>query len=372
MSILSKLNNRGFQYWLPYYFLKQLSFKEKPDQNKPIHLFLCIVDHFEPFNGNVDYKTALERVKVWKRKYPQFADQHRDIDGKPVQHTWFYPPHLDHRLLPYLVELCQEGYGDIEMHLHHNHMKPFPDTSKTLKDKILKCIDDYGKFGIFRQSDGFSKFAFIHGDWSLDNSGGDHLCGINNELTILNECGCYADFTFPCLNQSQPAMVNSIYYAFDDETKAKSYNRGLVVAAGKGEPENALLMIQGIIGIRFDKTKKIFISIENSDLDFNNLPTPERVDYWVANAISIKEKSNWKFIKLHTHGAPEERWPANFGCPAHQTIEYLETKYNNEKYKLHYVTAREMYNLVKCAESGQDVDPSDHRDFIITPYPYEC
>ena len=196
------------------------------DFSQPIHLFLCVVDHFEPFNGNVDYKTALKRVKTWRSKYPEFADRHRDSDDKPIQHTWFYPPHLDHSLLPYLVELCQAGYGDIEMHLHHNHMEPFPDTSQTLKDKILKCIDDYGKYGIFTQPGGSPCFAFIHGDWSLDNSGGDHLCGVNDELTILRECGCYADFTFPCLNQSQPAMVNQIYYAFDDPDKPKSYNTG--------------------------------------------------------------------------------------------------------------------------------------------------
>ena len=45
---------------------------------------------------------------------------------------------------------------------------------------------------------------------------------------------------------------------------------------------------------------------------------------------------------------------------------YLENKYNNSiKYKLHYVTAREMYNLIKAAEAGDAGDPSLYRDFLI-------
>ena len=364
------ITGKRLRYWLPYYLWSRLFPREKPDPTQPIHLFLCVVDHFEPFNGNVDYKTALERVKAWRRKYPEFADRHRDAEGKPIQHTWFYPPHLDHSLLPYLVELCQAGYGDIEMHLHHNHMKPFPDTSRTLKDKILKCIDDYGKYGIFCQPNGYPRFAFIHGDWSLDNSGGDHLCGVNDELMILNECGCYADFTFPCLNRSQPKMVNQIYYAFDDPAKPKSYNRGMPVRVGMDAPDQALLMVQGILGLRYDKNKKYRFAIEASDLDSGDPPTPARVDYWVKNGISLKGKPDWKFIKLHTHGAPEIRWSTNFGEYAHRVFDHFGSKYNNRKFILHYLTAREFCNLIKFAQNKNDESLIGSKDYLIKPYAY--
>ncbi|RJQ24528.1 hypothetical protein C4565_09490 [Candidatus Parcubacteria bacterium] len=365
------LKQKGLQYWLPYYLMNKLRLKEKSVAGQPMHIFLCVVDHYEPFNGNVDYKTALGRVQEWRKKYPAFADQHRDFDGKPIQHTWFYPPHLDHSFLSFLAELCLAGYGDIEMHLHHNHMDPFPDTSQTLRDKILRCIDDYGKFGIFTQPNGHPRFAFIHGDWSLDNSGGRHLCGVNDELTILRECGCFADFTFPSLNVSQPAMINSIYYAFDDPDKPKSYNRGIPVKIALDELEGALLMIQGILGIRYDDRKKIRFSIETSDLDSSDPPTIARVDYLVKNALTVKGKPGWKFIKLHTHGAPEIRWSVNFGDDAHRAFDYLEKTYNDgEKYILHYVTAREMYNIIKSAESGQNISPSKSRDYLVSPYVY--
>ena len=371
MKATFRFSQKGLRYWLPYYLWQKVLPKEKPNSTKPIHIFLCIVDHFEPFNGPVDYKTALKRVLTWKREYPKLADRHLDADGKPIQHTWFYPPHLDHSLLPYIVELCQAGYGDIEMHLHHNHMEPFPDTSETLRNKILKCIDDYGKYGIFTQSSGPSRFAFIHGDWSLDNSLGNHFCGVNDELSILKECGCYADFTFPCLNGAQPAMVNQIYYAIDDPYKPKSYNRGITLRGGKRKPDNGLMIIQGIIGLRYDKRKKYRLAIEYCDLDYNNPPTPERVDYWIKDSLTIKGRPNWKFIKLHTHGTPESRWASNFGEYAQDAFRYMESKYNDgKKYILHYVTAREMYNIINTIKDGKHNDPNKYRDFVISKYSY--
>ena len=338
---------------------------------RPTHIMLCVVDHFEPFNGPVGLRTALNRVEVWKKKYPLFASMHRDAEGNPLKHTWFYPPHTDHKMLPHILELCQNGYGEVEMHLHHNHMPPFPDTAETLKRKILQCIHDYGKYGIFSQPNGKAKFAFIHGDWSLANSGGKDLCGVNDEIKILMESGCYADFTFPCLNKSQPSMVNQIYYAKSNRVKPKSYNRGIPVKNGSGAPKQALMIVQGVLGIRYEKTKKYKIAIDYSDLDQNDPPTKNRIDFWVRNALFIRGNPKWKFIKLHTHGGREIRWDANFGCSADHAFTYLEKKYNDGKSSfLHYVTSREMYNIIKAAEAGFEGNPNDYRDYEILPYPY--
>ena len=61
-------------------------------------------------------------------------------------------------------------------------------------------------------------YGFIHGNWALDNSRPDgRWCGVNNELDVLRETGCYADFTFPSApSPTQPRKINSIYYAVDD------------------------------------------------------------------------------------------------------------------------------------------------------------
>ena len=42
-------------------------------------------------------------------------------------------------------------------------------------------------------------------------------CGVNDELTVLRETGCYADFTMPAApDVSQTRTINAIYYAADD------------------------------------------------------------------------------------------------------------------------------------------------------------
>ena len=44
---------------------------------------------------------------------------------------------------------------------------------------------------------------------------------------------------------------------------------------------------------------------------------------------------------------------------------YLGEKYNDGKeYMLHYVSAWEMYNVIKAAEAGETGDPSDFRNYL--------
>ncbi|MGV8056430.1 MAG: hypothetical protein AB2L12_00105 [Smithellaceae bacterium] len=336
---------------------------------KPVHLLVCIVDHFEPANGNVCDETQGARLKAWVEGYPAMADRHHDADGKTVQHTWFYPPHHNHIFLRDLVSLCIRGYGEIEMHLHHNHMKPFPDSDETLRRKILQCIRDYEKHGIFCCDETERKFAFIHGDWSLANACGEEVCGVNNEVAILRNCGCFADFTFPSLGKAQPRMVNKIYYPKSCSTRPKSYSWGVPLRVG-GLSDGRLLMIPGIIGLRWKSRRhSILPSIEASNLGQSDEPTPDRIDYLVRNAIRISGRPEWRFIKLHTHGAREEAWNSLFGEQADQMFTYLESEYNDGKrYILHYVTAREMYNIAKAAEAGMSDNPANHRDYETPRY----
>jgi hypothetical protein len=47
---------------------------------------------------------------------------------------------------------------------------------------------------------------------------------------------------------------------------------------------------------------------------------------------------------------------------------HLERAYNDgERYVLHYVSAREVYNIIKAAEAGKQGNPNEYRDFILPP-----
>jgi len=362
------------QFWLPGYLLWLVK-RERAKPDETIHLLFCIVDHFEPGNGKVPLERERQRVSQWIEKYPILASKHQDADGKPPQHTWFFPPHYnrqDH--LQRLVQLCQDGYGDIELHLHHDHLAPYFETPETLREKILATINSYAKYGIFISSkvpDTGIQYGFIHGDWALDNSRRGKYCGINNELTILKETGCYADFTFPSINESQPRKVNSIYYAKDNPDKPKSYNTGIDVKVGANLAED-LMIIEGPLGLRWKRRGRLpYPAIENGDITGTNPPTEKRIDFWIKTGIHVKGRPNWVIIKLHTHGAPEENHEALLGSTADKMYSYLETQYNDGKnYKLHYCTARELYNIIKAAEAGEKGDPNQYRDYLISPHNY--
>ena len=54
------------------------------------------------------------------------------------------------------------------------------------------------------------------------------------------------------------------------------------------------------------------------------------------------------------------------GEPMRKTFQYLESAYNDgDRFLLHYVSARELYNIIKAAEDGQGGDPEAFRDYRI-------
>lgn len=336
---------------------------------KPAHVFFCLVDHYEPGTGGVDKETEISRVDELLKEYPLIADKHKDFYGNPPRRTWFFPPHYhrNHNLKK-LVSLCEQGYGEIELHLHHGKDKP--DTDENLRKTILQCIDEYSLLGIFGEIDGNKKYGFIHGDWALDNSRKGKYCGVNNELTILKETGCFADFTHPSLIETTPSKINSIYYATDNPRKNKSYNKGTDVIKNGGKSGD-IMIIQGPLHPFFKSNKLWSLRILGDEISGSPPVTDKRIDAWIKTNICVKEKSEFIFIKTHTHGATDSK--AVLGKEIEQIFTYLETEYNDGKnFILHYVTARELYNIIKAVESGKDVSsPETLRDSLVSKPKYD-
>ena len=193
---------------------------------------------------------------------------------------------------------------------------------------------------------------------------------MNNEITLLKNLNCYADFTLPAApDSSQTKKINSIYYAIDDPEKAKSHNDGEDVIAG-GKNAGDLMIIQGPLTLTWKKTKIPFLfapKIENSDIRFEQPPAIERMKKWLKCNVHVKGKEDWVFIKVHTHGAQEDSMKVLLDGPLDNFFTDLEQRYNDgEKFVLHYVSAREMYNIVKAAESGCTGNPNEYRDYVIS------
>lgn len=338
-----------------------------PASSGPKHLLFCFVDHYEPRWRNADYATECARVDRWMADYPRLCEGHRDADGRMPLHTFFYPEeeyrpeHLDK-----LADLCRRGYGEIEIHLHHHD-----DTDAGLREKLRSftrtLVDRHQALPVDPAS-GRPMWAFIHGNWALDNSHPEgRACGVNNELIILREEGCYADYTMPSApDKTQTSTINSIYYAVDDPHRPKSHDKGVRVEVGC-PPSGDLMLIQGVVGINWRSRKFGLIPrIENSDIKTTNPPSRERVDHWVRTGVHVKGRPDWIFVKIHTHGTQERDMNTLLGQPTGDMFSYLESRYNDgREYVLHYVSAREMYNIVKAAEAGKQGSPNAWRDFIV-------
>src|SRR5262249_11774740 len=184
------------------------------------------------------------RVARWVEEYPRLFGGFRDSDGRPPRHTFFYPMEkYDAEHIEALAGLCRAGFGEVEIHLHHDG-----DTAATLRDKLLAYKEVLAqRHGLLarHRATGEAAYGFIHGDWALDNSGpGGRCCGVTGELDVLRRTGCYADFTLPAAPEpAQTRKINSIYYAAGDPRRPKSHDRGTDVRAAPA-PATALMLNQ--------------------------------------------------------------------------------------------------------------------------------
>jgi len=357
-TLAGRVYVRKMHLWLPDYVRQQMIAAPQPASG-PVHVFFLYVDHFEPGK-------RFDRTERWAREYPPLANRHRDSTGRPVQHSWFYPGEAIYdENLKLLRELVVGGYGEVEFHYHHGN-----DTQESTKEKFSKAVSRFQKYGFLLTTDGQTRFAFAHGNWSLDNSRGKQFCGADRELQLLREMGCFADFTFPSLWQdSQPWSVNQIYMATDDD-QPKSYDEGRRVKVG-GKLEGDLMIFEGPLLPRrtWDPTRHFF-RVEDGNVHVGWSLDEARVDAWVRANVHVEGKPEWVFVKIHGHSvASDGEMAESLGPPFERALAHLEKRYNDGvRYRLHYVTAREAYNLVRAAAEGNKGDPQQYYDWVIKPY----
>lgn len=354
---------RNIHCWLPGYILDRFNQAITPNADKkPVHIFLTICDHFEPLWNKADKNTGVRRIKEWCQKYPAIADKFRDAHGSKPKHTFFYPIEEYYpECMDLLAGLCHQGYGEVEVHLHHDH-DTGDNLRKTLLDYKKLLFEKHGL--LFKDKEtGEIKYGFIHGNWALDNSRPDgRWCGVNNEISILQETGCYADFTMPSApDVTQSAKINSIYYAIDDPQKPKSFNTGIDVSHSHCEApqvpkqsQSGLLMIQGPLLLNWQNRKwGIFPRIENSAISHQNRVTLPRIQLWLNARVQIKGQADYIFIKLYTHGCQEDNSRYLLGEGLDKLFSYFLSNYNDGKnYLTHFVCAREMVDIIKKVESN--------------------
>jgi hypothetical protein len=286
---------RHAELWLAGYARDRISRRPPPEGSR---VWLAIADHWEPYWQRPADQVARERVALWAKEWPRIASRHVDSAGRPPQYTFFFPQE-EYRpeFLDALAEVRRRGFGDVEVHIHHNG-----EGQQNFVDRMSGFIETLTtRHGLLRQHGGRTVFGFIHGCWALDNSlPGGVSCGLNNEITLLRDLGCYADFTMPSGNSpSQARMVNTIYWATDDPKRPKSYDRGVPLERGV-KSTGDLLMIPGPLGLRW--AERLVPRLEKGEIGSHDLATAYRVKRWLDLAPRIGQDI---FIKLYTHGCQE-------------------------------------------------------------------
>ncbi len=334
--------------WLPGYLRTRLRNWASPGPSK---VWVAIADHWEPYwRGPWDDparadEIARERVAAWATHWPLVAARHADSAGKPPCYTFYYPQE-EYRpaFLDALAEMTRRGIADVDVHIHHDG-----EGEQNFIDRMSGFIETLvTRHGLLRKHGGRTVFGFIHGNWALDNSWpGGKFCGLNNEITLLRDLGCYADFTMPSSNSpTQSRIVNTIYWVTDDPLQPRSFDRGVPVrprAPGSGD----LLMIPGPLGLRF--AERLLPRMENGEIAHRNPPTAYRIRRWLDLAPRIGPNI---FIKLYTHGAQERNSKALLlDGGLDRLFEWLPRECERRGHELHYVSTWEMRQAVDRAAS---------------------
>jgi len=233
------------------------------------------------------------------------------------------------------------GVGDVEVHLHHHDEQREAFVQK-VTEFCRRLTDDHG---LLRQHEGRTVFGFIHGNWALDNSRPDGLCcGLNGEIALLRDLGCYGDFTMPSApSPTQGRVVNQIYWCTNHpDLRPRSYDQGIEATAGGGR-RGDLLMITGPLGLRF--SERLMPRLETGEFAGYDLATPARVRRWFDLAPRIGEDI---FIKLYAHGATEYNLGPSLNGGLANLYRYLAEEAQRRGIEIHWATAWQMFQAASA------------------------
>jgi len=341
-----RLRNLDIWFWSYLKFMTKKLTRNKPKVTK---VYFCIADHYEPYWGKATKEDAIRRVRRWHCEYIPQAEKYTDSDGNHPIYSFFYPAEeYDEEAMTMISDIVHKGFGDVEIHLHHED-----DTAENLRTDLndfIRVLDE--KHNLLRRNEqGQLVYAFIHGNWALDNSHPDGAyCGVDNELKVLEETGCYLDMTMPSApDRTQTKKINSIYFAKGKAGVCKSHDKGVNVKPGRWQKEGEILMVQGPLGFNWKRRKfGVLPRIEAGELSHDAPPTKGRINLWLNYGARIEGVDDHIFIKLHTHGANDKNLEMLLGGGLEGLWSNLDNMVcENPEYSLHYVSARGMYQKIK-------------------------
>ena len=373
IDLLAKL--RWSLPWLTHYPFWRLAewMRRVSDHDGAIDLIVVVANHFEPAwserGGYLPLDEQRSRLDHWCEVARATAEAIHDVDGTPFRHTNFYPAEQYHKpLLDKMAALQKEGFGEVEVHLHHG--VEAPDTEANLRRTLIEFRDVLAEEHqcLSRETEGGQpRYAFVHGNLALANSAGGHYCGVDSEMRVLAETGCYADMTLPAAPlQPQVPRINAIYECGRPLEEPVPHYTGPSLQVGK-QPQLPVILpgplvfnwsrrVRGLPVPRLDDG----VLAANYPLDF------ARLERWAGAGISVRGRADWVFVKLYCHGFFDSDQDACIGEGARRFwSEALEESARTGRYRIHFASAREAFNIACAAVDGCTRDPGQYRDYRL-------
>ncbi|MFN0111080.1 MAG: hypothetical protein ACKVZH_19640 [Blastocatellia bacterium] len=339
------------------------------------HLILVVANHFEPAwkrdGENWDLANQGRRLEEWRRKAVAIGRAIQDSDGTPFRHTNFYPAEQYHEgLLEQLAELQLQGFGEVEVHLHHGVEQP--DTPQNLRRTLVEFRDvlaERHKLLSRMPSNDKPAYAFVHGNFALGNMNGGRCCGVDEEMQILAETGCYIDMTLPTIPYaSQVPRINSIYQCGQPLYERLPHRSGKDLAVGDSLQLPVLMTGPLVLDWRYHQLGVPLPRVDNGVLAANYPVDLHRVQNWQSAGISVRGRADWVFVKLFCHGFFEHDQDAVIGETLRRSLgEVMERSAHTGEFKIHFATAREAFNIAWAAVDGHSGNPHQFRDYKLRP-----
>jgi hypothetical protein len=359
--------------WLARYpFVRGKSFLERNAFEKK-HIIFTVANHFEPSwkpDGLHDLDAQRRRLDDYHKLARKMGEAVRDVDGTKFRHTNFYPAEqYDFQILEKMAEMQSEGLGEVEIHLHHGVEKP--DTAENLRKSLVEFRDILAEEHLcLSRFDGESqpKYAFVHGNLALANSCGGRFCGVDEEMQILQETGCYADMTLPSApDESQVAMINQIYECGLPLSEKIPHRKGRAVEVFGKKPQLPLIFTGPLV---FNWTRRVkglpVPRLDDGALVANQPADLARLNRWLSANVTVKGRTDWIFVKLYCHGFFDHDQSACIGEDAQRFFnEIIENGEKTGDYKVYFASAREAFNMASAAIDGKKGSPGEFRDYRL-------
>jgi hypothetical protein len=338
-------------------------------------VIITVANHFEPAwspDGPLDHKSQLRRLKEYRKIARATGDAVRDIDGTKFRHTNFYPAEqYNSDLLDIMADMQAEGLGEVEIHLHHGVDKP--DTAENLERQLVEfrnTLAERHKCLSRAANDAQPKYAFVHGNLALANSCGGRFCGVDNEMQILRDTGCYADMTLPSApDQSQVQKINEIYEFTGAIDQPAPHREGLRLGSNHHVPQLPVIM-QGPLVFNWTRTVKGIPvpRLDDGALVANQALDDGRFRRWMSANVTVQSRSDIVFVKLYCHGFFDHDQSACIGEDAARFFgKLVEDGEKSGKYSIRFASAREAFNIAMAANAGLNGDPNEYRNYVLRP-----